>query len=184
MANWRRFRMKLVYYITKHYSSECSVQWQLFSYQNKVWQQSFLPWNVTKESKSIFILLSASLALWWVSLVCTPRDNVHIITGLFFWRNASAYIGSTLANEWAVYQLSADCPPFVSVRDTWIYHPWTKWLPCGRRHFQMHVPGGPIDNNSALVQVMAWRQTGAKPLPGPRLTMFTNAYMWHSEEMS
>ena len=27
-----------------------------------------------------------------------------------------------------------------------------------------------IDNKSALVQVMAWHQTGAKPLPGSMLT--------------
>ena len=55
----------------------------------------------------------------------------------------------------------------------------TKWLPCCRRHFQMLflrwkylifnqnfiVPEGPIDNKSGLVQVMAWRQAGDKPLP-------------------
>ena len=32
------------------------------------------------------------------------------------------------------------------------------------------VPKGPIDNKSALVQVMAWRRRGDKPLPGPMLT--------------
>ena len=36
-----------------------------------------------------------------------------------------------------------------------------------------------IDNKSALVQVMAWRWTGDKPLPEPMLTQFTDAYMWH-----
>ena len=41
------------------------------------------------------------------------------------------------------------------------------------------VPRGLIDNNSALVQVMAWRRTGDKPLPEPILTQFTDAYMWH-----
>ena len=46
------------------------------------------------------------------------------------------------------------------------------------------VPRGPIDNKSVLVQVMAWRQTGDKPLPEPRLTWFTDAYMQHSREMS
>ena len=39
------------------------------------------------------------------------------------------------------------------------------------------VPKGPIDNESALVQVMAWRRTGDKPLPEPMLTQFTDAYM-------
>ena len=60
------------------------------------------------------------------------------------------------------------------------------------RHFQTHflrwkyqnfdsnslkfVPKGPIDNNSALVQVMAWRSTDDKPLPEPMLTQFTDIY--------
>ena len=39
------------------------------------------------------------------------------------------------------------------------------------------VPSGPTDNNPALVQVMAWRQTGVKPLPEPMLIQFTDAYM-------
>ena len=41
------------------------------------------------------------------------------------------------------------------------------------------VPKCPIDNKSALVQVMACRPSGAKPLPEPMLTQFTYAYMWH-----
>ena len=39
------------------------------------------------------------------------------------------------------------------------------------------VPNGPIDNKSALFQVMAWRRTGTKPLPEPMLTQFSYAYM-------
>ena len=41
------------------------------------------------------------------------------------------------------------------------------------------VPNGPIDNKSALVQVIAWRRTGDKPLPEPMLTQFIDAYMRH-----
>ena len=41
------------------------------------------------------------------------------------------------------------------------------------------VPKGQIDYKSALVQVMAWRRTGDKPLPEPMLTQFTDAYMRH-----
>ena len=40
------------------------------------------------------------------------------------------------------------------------------------------VPVGQIDNKSAFVRVMAWRQTGDKPLPEPMLIQFTDAYMW------
>ena len=41
------------------------------------------------------------------------------------------------------------------------------------------VRKGPIDNNSALVQIMAWRRIGDKPLFEPMLTRFTDAYMRH-----
>ena len=43
---------------------------------------------------------------------------------------------------------------------------------------------GQIYNKSALVQIMASRQTGDKPLPEPMLTSFTDAYMRYSGEMS
>ena len=46
------------------------------------------------------------------------------------------------------------------------------------------VPKGPVDSKSALVQVMACRLSGAKPLPEPMLSQFTDAYMWHYGEMS
>ena len=41
------------------------------------------------------------------------------------------------------------------------------------------VPSGSIDNEPALVQVMAWRRTSDKPLSEPTLTQFTDAYMRH-----
>ena len=40
------------------------------------------------------------------------------------------------------------------------------------------VPRSPIDNKPALVQVMAWRRIGNKPLPEPMLTQITGTYMW------
>ena len=41
------------------------------------------------------------------------------------------------------------------------------------------VPRSPIDNKPELVQGMAWRRTGDKPLPEPMMTQFTNAYIRH-----
>ena len=38
---------------------------------------------------------------------------------------------------------------------------------------------GSNDNESALIQVMAWRHTSDKPLPKQMLTLFTDAYMRH-----
>ena len=37
----------------------------------------------------------------------------------------------------------------------------------------------PNDIKIALVQVMAWRRTGDKPLPESMLAEFTDAYMRH-----
>ena len=42
-----------------------------------------------------------------------------------------------------------------------------------------YIPRGRIDNNTALVQVMAWRRIGDKPLSEPMLTRFSDAYMRH-----
>ena len=47
-----------------------------------------------------------------------------------------------------------------------------------------YVPRTPIDKKSALFQVMGWRRTGDKPLPGPMITQFIDAYMRHLGEMS
>ena len=46
------------------------------------------------------------------------------------------------------------------------------------------VPNGSIANKSVLVQVMALRRTGDKPLPEAMLTQFIDAYMRHQGEMS
>ena len=46
------------------------------------------------------------------------------------------------------------------------------------------VPNGLLDSKMVLVQVMAWRRTGDKPLPEPILTQFPDAYMRHSGELS
>ena len=41
------------------------------------------------------------------------------------------------------------------------------------------VSRDPINNKSPLVQVMAWRRTGDKPLPEKMMTQFTDVYMRH-----
>ena len=46
------------------------------------------------------------------------------------------------------------------------------------------IPKSPIDNKPSLVQVMAWRRKGDKPLPELMLTQVTDAYMRHSGKMS
>ena len=46
------------------------------------------------------------------------------------------------------------------------------------------VPQGQINNIQALVQIMAWRRPGDKPLSEPMMVSFTEAYMRHSASMS
>ena len=46
------------------------------------------------------------------------------------------------------------------------------------------VPKDPINNIPALVQIMAWRRSGDKPLTESVMTYFTDAYMGHSASMS
>ena len=41
------------------------------------------------------------------------------------------------------------------------------------------ISKGPIENNPALVHIMAWRRIGDKPLSESILTRFTDAYMRH-----
>ena len=44
---------------------------------------------------------------------------------------------------------------------------------------QKFIPKGLIDNKSALVQVMAWPWTGAKRIPEPMMTQYTDEYNQH-----
>ena len=37
-------------------------------------------------------------------------------------------------------------------------------------------PKGPDNNNTPLVQIMAWHQTGGKPLPEPMMAPGTDTY--------
>ena len=41
------------------------------------------------------------------------------------------------------------------------------------------IPKGPIEDNPALAQIMAWRHTGDKPLSEPKLIQFIDACMRH-----
>ena len=47
-----------------------------------------------------------------------------------------------------------------------------------------YVRKGPIYNNPALVQIMAWRRTGDRPLSEPMMAYFGDAYIRLSASMS
>ena len=46
------------------------------------------------------------------------------------------------------------------------------------------VPKGSINNISALLQIMAWHRTAAKPLSEAMMVQLPDAYMRHSASMS
>ena len=46
------------------------------------------------------------------------------------------------------------------------------------------VPKGPINNIPALVQMMAWRRSGDKPLSEPMLTQFTGDESWTDRDLT
>ena len=46
------------------------------------------------------------------------------------------------------------------------------------------IPYGPIENNPALVQIMACHQIGDKPLSEPVMVLFGDAYMCLSDELT
>ena len=70
----------------------------------------------------------------------------------------------------------------------------TKWPPFHRPHFQMHflelnfwiliqislrfIPKGPINNIPSLVQIMAWRRSGDKPLSQPMMNICITQPQW------
>ena len=43
------------------------------------------------------------------------------------------------------------------------------------------APKGPVNNIPTMVQIMAWRRSGDKPLSDSMLTYFTDAYKTHNE---
>ena len=54
--------------------------------------------------------------------------------------------------------------------------PWMKSLIKISMKF---VPKASIENKAVLVQVMAWRRTGDRPLPEPKLIQIIDAYIQH-----
>ena len=88
-----------------------------------------------------------------------PSESAWVLPPSRYWRSA----GTALNKE------KTWCLSFENCCLTHL--PWTKWPPFRRWHFQVHfnewkvvfwfkfhfVPRGPIDNNSALVQIMACR---------------------------
>ena len=100
--------------------------------------------------------------------------NLFFILLILFWIDElihlhSIYISSMKQNS--IYDMKITDDIFKSIFNESVWIPITISL--------KFVPKGPIDYNSALVQVVAWHRTGEKPLPESMLIQFTDAYIRH-----
>ena len=81
------------------------------------------------------------------------------------------------------------CDDVIKVKSVAITHSGRdKMAAISGPHFQIHitlkfVPMCPINNIAALVQIMAGRRSGDKPLSEPVMIKFTDSYMLHSASM-
>ena len=101
-------------------------------------------------------------------------------------RYSYTYTGSNIRRKY-LYQNHIE-ENIVLQNEHFAYWGRNKKTPFRRRHFQVHflewfflipikispkfVPDGPINNIPALVQIMAWRRPGAKPLSEPMMVTF------------
>ena len=62
---------------------------------------------------------------------------------------------------------------------------FVKWKICTLIKISLKfISKSPIDNNLAMVKIMAWRRIGDKPLSESMLTRFTDAYMRYQRELT
>ena len=102
------------------------------------------------------------------------------------WKDIDIWIFSTITNKGryvgALTHWGRDKTAAISQTTLSIAFSWMKMLEFSIKFSLKFVPKGPIDNIPALVQIMAWRRPGDKPLSEPVMT--TDAYMHHSASMS
>ena len=110
--------------------------------------------------------------------ICVILLRIGVISNLIIWMMAIPFINKWCGEVMAQYH-GKNCQIMLT------HEAETKWTPFRRRHFQVHfvewkclnsekksqkfVPKGPINNIPSLVQIMAWRRTGDKPLSEPMM---------------
>ena len=63
----------------------------------------------------------------------------------------------------------------------WIFLNENVWIPI--KISLKFVPQGPINNIQALVEIMAWRRPGDKPLSGPMVVRLQEALTWSTVDV-
>ena len=104
------------------------------------------------------------LSLWWISIVHSCPEKSKTTAQLpnlkITW--CVLLTGVAIVGPWAWFRAGLQCLDKVSLK---------------------FIPKGPIHNNPALVEKIAWRRIGDKSLSELMLTRFTDVYIWHQEEM-
>ena len=149
-----------------------------------MWHHVYIHWHILKLSQNICKVLKCLFSI--SNMFCIPSHApISDLMGCSFHRNHSGVTGSNMWNVWIYHTLSSLTHPppdkmaailaddifnciFLNENDRILTQISLKY-----------VPRSPIDNKSSLVQVMAWRRTGDKPLPEPMMTQFNDAYMRH-----
>ena len=129
--------------------------------------------------------------IWWcagnVILKCALEWNIHMLAHRTDrWQSTNLLIHA-FDNLWALHTLNSLRPRqnkrhFADDVFKCNFLNGNVWIPI--KISLKFVPKSPINNISALVQIMAWRRTGDKPLSEPMVTEFNDAYMRHSASMS
>ena len=114
-------------------------------------------------------------------MICTYSINVCIYNGNFL-GTYNVYLWSMISNKKLLQTINSS-PHGHNGRhfadDIWRCILVNEYFSILIKISLKFVPEDPIDNEAALVQVMAWHRTDVKPLPEPMLTQFTDAYMRH-----
>ena len=127
----------------------------------------------------------------WLIFNCTIRNKIQCDLNQnmsFLWRNCNWEClqksfpfcsGINVLTHWGRDKMAAIFPDDIF---KCIFLNENTWIPI--KISLKFVLKGPINNIPALVQIIAWRLPGDKPLSEPMLVWFTDTWMRHSASMS
>ena len=108
------------------------------------------------------------------SLTCLHKSVASILTKYLLYKYASIVLLFVFANCRDAIQLQLNTlrprqngRHFADDIFKWIFLNENLWIPI--KIVLKYVPQGPMNNIPALVQIMAWRRPGDKPLSGPMM---------------
>ena len=118
------------------------------------------------------------LVLYAFNKLFTMLEGSYVITGIRVFMHVSVFCIRVITH-WGQDKMVASCADDIFKWDFVKENiSFSTTIPLN------FVPKGQIDKKWPLVQVMAWRRSGDKPLSEPTMALFTDVYMRHSASMS